>query len=115
MPSSPTWAQRPQTRLGWTRHATAGDSPPSSAGRRGRYAAAAKPIPTTYGLEFVRGNLLRDFLAFNKIEILPWDGGWGYLVELTPEQVEPVYTLMDRVAALTLADDLAAIRALRRP
>ncbi len=65
-----------------------------------------------HGIEFVRGDLLRDFLAFNKVEILPWDGGWGYLVELAPEQVEPVYALMDRVAALTLADDFAAIRAL---
>lgn len=65
-----------------------------------------------HGLEFVRGDLLRDFLAFSKVEILPWDGGWGYLIELSPEQVEPVYALMDRVAALTLADDFAAIRAL---
>ena len=32
-----------------------------------------------YGLWFVRGDLLRDFLALNKVEILPWDGGWGYL------------------------------------
>jgi hypothetical protein len=31
-----------------------------------------------HGIEFVRGDLLRDFLAFNKVEILPWDGGWGY-------------------------------------
>jgi hypothetical protein len=72
-----------------------------------------------HGIEFVRGDLLRDFLAFNKVEILPWDGGWGYLVRLEPEQVEPVYTLMDQVAALTMAadatasdDDFAAIRVL---
>lgn len=65
-----------------------------------------------HGIEFVRGDLLRDFLAFSKVEILPWDGGWGYMVELAPEQVEPVYALMDRVAALTLADDFTAIRAL---
>jgi hypothetical protein len=65
-----------------------------------------------HGLEFVRGDLLRDFLAFSKVEILPWDGGWGYLIELAPEQVEPVYALMDRVAALTQADDFAAVRAL---
>ncbi len=65
-----------------------------------------------HGLEFVRGDLLRDFLAFNKVEILPWDGGWGYMVELAPEHVESVYALMDHVAALTLADDFTAIRAL---
>ena len=65
-----------------------------------------------HGIEFVRGDLLRDFLAFSKVESLPWDWGWGYLGDLAPEQVEPVYALMDRVATLTLADDFAAIRAL---
>ncbi len=65
-----------------------------------------------HGIEFVRGDLLRDFLSFNKVEILPWDGGWGYMSELKPEQVESVYALMDRVAALTLADDFTAVRAL---
>jgi len=72
-----------------------------------------------HGIEFVRGDLLRDFLAFNKIEILPWDGGWGYMVALEPEQVASVYALMDRVAALIGAadasafdDDWAALRAL---
>jgi hypothetical protein len=65
-----------------------------------------------HGIEFVRGDLLRDFLAFSKVEILPWDGGWGYMIELAPEQIEPTYALMDHVAALTLANDFAAIRAL---
>ena len=72
-----------------------------------------------HGIEFVRGDLLRDFLAFNRVEILPWDGGWGYMVALEPEQVDSVYALMDRVAALIGAadasasdDDVAAIRTL---
>jgi hypothetical protein len=72
-----------------------------------------------HGLGFVRGDLLRDFLALNKKEILPWDGGWGHMVELAPEQVEPNYALMDRVAGLIAAADassaeehMAAIRAL---
>ena len=72
-----------------------------------------------HGIEFVRGDLLRDFLAFNRVEILPWDGGWGYMVALEPEQVDSVYALMDRVAALIGAadasasdDDVAAIRKL---
>jgi hypothetical protein len=60
------------------------------------------------GIEFVRGDLMRDFLAFSKQEILPWDGGWGYMVELEPERVEPVYALMDRVAALIAAADASA-------
>jgi len=37
------------------------------------------------GLWFVRGDLLRDFLALNKEEILPRDGGWGYLADLEAE------------------------------
>ena len=72
-----------------------------------------------HGIEFVRGDLLRDFLAFNRVEILPWDGGWGHMVALEPEQVDSVYALMDRVAALIGAadasasdDDVAAIRTL---
>jgi hypothetical protein len=55
-----------------------------------------------HGLWFVRGNLIRDFLALNKIEILPWDGGWGFLSE-----EEPDGDLMDRVALLTLGGDSA--------
>jgi hypothetical protein len=61
-----------------------------------------------HGIEFVRGDLLRDFLAFSKEEILPWDGGWGYMVELEPEQVDPVYALMDRIAAAIVAADASA-------
>jgi hypothetical protein len=61
-----------------------------------------------HGIEFVRGDLLRDFLSFSREEILPWDGGWGYMVELEPERVEPVYALMDRVAALIVAADASA-------
>jgi hypothetical protein len=61
-----------------------------------------------HGIEFVRGDLLRDFLALNKVEILPWDGGWGYMVELEPERVAPVYALMDRVAELIMAADASA-------
>jgi hypothetical protein len=71
------------------------------------------------GIEFVRGDLLRDFLSLSKEEILPWDGGWGYMVELEPERVEAVYALMDRVAGLIVGadesaseEDQAAIRAL---
>jgi hypothetical protein len=55
-----------------------------------------------HGLWFVRGNLLRDFLALNKVEILPWDGGWGVLAEEEPDR-----DLTDQVAALTLAGDRA--------
>jgi hypothetical protein len=67
-----------------------------------------------HGLWFVRGDLIRDFLAFSKIEILPWDGDWGYLAKPI-DQVggdDADLALMDRIAALTLADDMEASHAL---
>jgi hypothetical protein len=57
-----------------------------------------------HGLWFVRGNLLRDFLALNRVEILPWDGGWGFFAEEDPDR-----DLMDQVAALTLDEDRAFV------
>ncbi len=58
-----------------------------------------------HGIWFVRGNLIRDFLALNKIEILPWDGGWGYLdrydIEATDENLNA--DVMDRIAAFSLS------------
>jgi len=56
-----------------------------------------------HGIWFVRGNLIRDFLSFNKVEILPWDGGWGYLKDETDMEAD----LMDHIATLTLAGDEA--------
>lgn len=56
------------------------------------------------GMGFVRGDLIRDFMAFNKVEILPWDGGWGYLAAETEEAA--AYPLMDRVAALIMDWDI---------
>jgi len=62
-----------------------------------------------HGLWFVRGDLIRDFLAFNKVEILPWDGGWGYLEALAEDATEEdaAFEMMGRIAALTLAGDSA--------
>jgi hypothetical protein len=51
----------------------------------------------------VRGDLIRDFLALNKVEILPWDGGWGFLADGQSMEAE----LMDHIAGLTLAGDEA--------
>lgn len=69
-----------------------------------------------HGMAFVAGDLMRDFLAFNKVEILPWDGGWGYITDQGYANIEDGsdYGPMDRLAALTLAGDTAfeEIRAL---
>ncbi len=61
------------------------------------------------GIWFVRGDLIRDFLALNKVEILPWDGGWGFLADEQNMEAE----MMDGIARLSLAGDeaFAEIRA----
>jgi hypothetical protein len=59
-------------------------------------------IFTMHGLWFIRGNVVRDLAALNKVELLPWDG-WGLGDKdeqaLTPEDL----ALLDRAAALTMA------------
>jgi Transglutaminase-like superfamily len=58
-----------------------------------------------HGWWFIWGDLVRDFLALNKVEILPWDGGWGYLnISLNdPPPAKDDLLFYDRIAALTLA------------
>jgi hypothetical protein len=66
-----------------------------------------------HGLWFVRGDLIRDLAALNKIELLPWDC-WG-LIEGPDEDVsEDDLAFLDQVAALTLAgnDRFGEVRAL---
>lgn len=64
------------------------------------------------GWDFIKGNLLRDLLSLNKVEVLPWDD-WGLtqvaVAQFTAEQME----WMDHTAALTLAgnDVFAEVRA----
>jgi hypothetical protein len=54
-----------------------------------------------HGLWFIRGDLIRDFLALNKVEILPWDHGWGFLGDGVGLEEEA----MDRIAALSVGGD----------
>lgn len=55
-----------------------------------------------HGLDFIRGNVVRDLLALNKVEVLPWDWGWGFLAEpstsINPQEVDQVF---DHIARLT--------------
>ncbi len=57
-----------------------------------------------HGLRFVWGDVVRDFLALNKIEILPWDGGWGFLNQKLSDPLPDNETLRlyDKIAAMTL-------------
>lgn len=56
-----------------------------------------------HGMDFIRGNVVRDFLALNKVEILPWDWGWGYLTETRFADLR----LFDELSALLCAGDEA--------
>ena len=47
--------------------------------RRGRADPATFGVLDLSGLGFIKGNIVRDILALNKIETLPWDLGWGIL------------------------------------
>lgn len=59
-----------------------------------------------HGIAFIRGNLIRDFLALNKIEILPWDG-WGLMERDDRSAATNEVELMDQLARLTLAGNEA--------
>ena len=62
-------------------------------------------IADMHGLWFVRGNLVRDVAALNKMELLPWDV-WGIAhVEGGDEALAPEdLAALDEIAALTAGD-----------
>jgi hypothetical protein len=66
-----------------------------------------------HGMGFIRGDLVRDLLALNKIEILPWDG-WGVIAKRDEDLSADDVALLDRIAELTLVDDppFAEVRAI---
>jgi hypothetical protein len=91
-----------------------------------RFGIACDPrqfgLKTLYGLWFVRGNLLRDFAALNKVETVPfllrlakgltWDE-WHLVSAKDEELSEGEFDLLDKVAELTLDPD-SAFQEIRR-
>jgi len=81
-----------------------------TAGKAWKICRTGKADPDTFGimdmhgLLFIWGNVIRDFLALNKIEILPWDGGWGFLTQKLSDPPPDKETLLlyDKIATLTL-------------
>jgi hypothetical protein len=59
-----------------------------------------------HGQWFVQNNLIRDFLALNKIELLPWDG-WGLMADPEDVVTPADLTRLDRIAALTIEPEAA--------
>jgi len=68
--------------------------------------------PDNFGVGEIRGNLIRDLAALNKVEMLPWDE-WGRMATSYAGQTGPDYDdLMDTIATTCASDDEAAINAL---
>jgi len=71
--------------------------------RAGQADPEAFGILDMHGLWFVRGNLVRDIAALNKVELLPWDG-WG-LIERRDEDLSAAdLAAMDQIAELASGD-----------
>ena len=66
------------------------------------------------GLWFIRGNLLRDLAALNRMEVLPWDG-WGLMLRLgqADDCDAESLSLLNRISALTQEGD-QVFNAMRR-
>lgn len=83
-----------------------------------RFGIACPPeqfgLSTLYGLWFVRGNLLRDFAALNKVETVPflmrldkgltWDA-WRLVAAKDEEISNSEYAMLDTMAELSLDPD----------
>ncbi len=54
------------------------------------------------GLWFVRGNVFRDLMALNKIEVLPWDG--TELMDETKHPPQETATLLETIVDLTTSE-----------
>lgn len=62
-----------------------------------------------WGLSYILGNVVSDFAALNKVELLPWDlfGLMALPHDPVPDELAAV---VDEVAAMVVSDDFAAIR-----
>jgi Transglutaminase-like superfamily len=91
------------------------DAPPDQfviGGRAWQLIRSGQVAPEMFGIFewrgqwFVQDDLVRDFLALNKIELLPWDG-WGLMAGPKDVVSADDVTLLDRIAALTVEADAA--------
>jgi hypothetical protein len=89
------------------------------AGRAWRMVREGKADPEKFGILgmsgrwFVRGNVVRDLLALNKLEVSPWDR-WRLATKDDDELTDAHLEVCDRIAAVTQGDDvdLAEVRAI---
>lgn len=72
--------------------------------QRGEAQAASFGIHDLRGWGFIQGNVVRDLLALQRVEVLPWDGGWGllagdYVHRAAPAADDPLHALARASAA----------------
>jgi hypothetical protein len=72
--------------------------------RRGDAEPASFGIHELHGWGFIQGNVVRDLLALQRVEVLPWDGGWGllagdYMHRAAPDADDPLHALAQASAA----------------
>ncbi|MGH7674407.1 MAG: transglutaminase domain-containing protein [Gemmatimonadales bacterium] len=87
------------------------------AGRAWRMVRAGNADPAKFGILgmsgrwFVRGNVVRDLLALNKLEVSPWDS-WRLATTDDGEFADSYLEVCDRIAAVTEGDavDLSEVR-----
>jgi hypothetical protein len=65
-------------------------------------------IMDMHGLWFIRGDLVRDLLALNKIEILPWDP-WGLMAVAEDTAAEDTAAEDTAAEEMALLDEIAAL------
>ncbi|MBN1310124.1 MAG: transglutaminase domain-containing protein [Anaerolineae bacterium] len=89
------------------------DMPPGkflTGGDAWRRCRAGEADPDTFGIHdmkglwFICGDLLRDFAALNKVELLPWDC-WGLLDKPFDDLAEEEMVLLDHIAELAATGD----------
>jgi hypothetical protein len=69
-------------------------------------------FPDNFGIGEIRGNLIRDLAALNKVETLPWDE-WGPMAASYAGETGPDFDeLMDAVADTCASENEQAIRAM---
>lgn len=63
------------------------------------------------GFSFIKGNVIKDILSLNQIELLPWDCGWGIIKKLiSPVESDSELKLIDTLAACSSNSDSANAR-----
>ncbi len=62
-----------------------------------------------WGLRYISGNVITDFAAINKVELLPWDS-WGMMTGPHEPLDAAALVLFDELAQLVNQDDVQAIR-----